>query len=134
MKDLDLRNTCIAVYTPEVISQAGVEDAVAQCKQTTGVLSLEVHVLAQLSVEYRQMLERLNFVIGGTATKGTDVFVIYRLTIRSAGDGLNNPDLAVRAPVLAPSDVEKQAIALMEQRYSPEQIERRVALYKAGLL
>jgi hypothetical protein len=136
MNDLDLRNQNIAVYTPDVVTQAGVEAAIFKCRSLDTILSLEVH--ASATEQNRSLLARLGFVVGGTATRGTQVLVKYRMTIRRSGDGLNNPDLAVPAPVLAPSDGEKRAVAeftrSFDARYSDAEIERRAAMYKAGLL
>jgi len=137
MNNLDLRNQIIAVYTADVVTQAGVEGAIFKCRSIDTILSLEVHATA--TEENRSMLERLGFVIGGTATHGTQVLVKYRMTIRRSGDGFVNPELSTgMAVILPPTAEEKQALALQDDvwasRYSDAEIERRAALYKAGLL
>ena len=125
INELDTSNTCISVYRPTIVSQSGISEAVRDAQQA-GALVIEVWIPAQ-SQEYRAMMERLGFSIGGSASVDLNIYIKYRRTLASAGDGqLHNPDLATAPVRLPPSDQERAAISLLEARFSPEAIDARV--------
>jgi hypothetical protein len=115
--EVDLSNQTTAIYTPEVISQTGVERVIQRCKDIVSILVLEVWVPSDRYKTEFSMMSRLGFVIGGTATRADNIFVKFRLPLRSAGDGQPASQLAVMATPIPPSGVEQAAVAEMQRRY-----------------
>lgn len=115
--EIDMSNTCVAVYTPEVVSQIGIEHVIQRCKEFGSTLALEVWVPSGSFHTELPMMLRLGFNIAGTATKAEKVFVKFRLPIHSAGDGQPAAQLAVTATPIPPSAAEESAVALMFARY-----------------
>jgi hypothetical protein len=124
MNELDLRNQSVAVYAPNCVSQGGIEAACFRCRQL-GIPSLEVLIPAQELSDLQAMMDRLGFSVGGTETRGTDLFVKFRAAIRCVG-GLSGD---IQMPSLHDTRTLQPTVDAMglNERYSPQEIARRVA-------
>jgi hypothetical protein len=130
---LNLSNRSVAVYHGP-IDAAEISKAFAEARETSALI-LEVECPLSSLTAGRSLLEGIGFTVSGTVSGNREMCVRFKKKIRDAGDGLAaggyDPNLAVPAPVLPVSDVEKQAVELMKSRLRTDGVETIAARIKA---
>jgi hypothetical protein len=84
---LDIRNTCVAVYRPEIVTAQAIEDAIQKCREIISILTLEVWVPVEAYQADREWLRPMGFGESGIASDGGRTYMKFRTTIRRSGDG-----------------------------------------------
>ena len=115
---LNLSNRSVAVYQGP-LDPTEINKAFAEALEAFALI-LEVECPLSSFTAGRSLLESLGFTFAGTVSGDRETCVRFKKKIRDAGDGLAagghvDPNLAVPAPVIALSDVERLACQLVSR-------------------
>ena len=120
----------------EALQQHALELAVRKIATETAVWSVALESPTPVSDTDTALLRDIGFVVAGTTSTQSRTSIVWQKAIRRSGDGggrgdLIDPNLAVPAPVMAPTNEETRAVTTLHEdlnkRFSPDAIERRVA-------